>query len=99
MADNLIEIPVSIGDLLVPTSDQPARGGPTRVVPLVPIGNDQSAPCVWKSHEVTRGLDNSGNPIRVNECLLLISRNPVLTIRAEVEVDAWKNFPNSTVEW
>lgn len=71
----------------------------TRLVPHVPIGGGKFLPCLWKSHKITLSLDNNGLQNKVIECLLLVSRDPLLTLRAEVEVEAWQTFGNAPVEW
>jgi len=99
MANEIHEIPISPGSLFRADRGAPVRGGHSRFVPMVPVSQDVSLPCIWRSHAVTQGLDNSNRPIRVHECLLLISRDPIVTMRAEVEVDAWQNFGEALVEW
>jgi len=76
-----------------------SRSERNRLVPSVPVGGGKFLPCLWKSHRTTLSTDGSGNQIKVRECLLLVSRNPLLTLRAEVEVEAWKNFSTTPVEW
>ena len=40
-----------------------------------------------------------GSKVPAYECLLLISRNPLTTIRAEVAADSWQHFGQGIVEW
>lgn len=96
--DNIV-IPISPGELFQSDPVRAVQGGNTRMVPLVPIGNGRLLPCIWKSHEVTTGNDPHDQPIRVHQCLLLVSREPLLTLRAEVEVEAWKQFTTGPIEW
>lgn len=100
MPTDPIIIPVSTNSLFKPDPLRPVQGGNTRLVPLIPIGEGKEhLPCIWKSHDVKDGTDSSGQTIRVYECLLLVSRNPVLTLRAEVAVEAWQHFSLGPVEW
>jgi hypothetical protein len=99
MTDHVI-IPIASESLFEEDSHRTVYGGGTRMVPMVPAGTDGTLlPCIWKSHTVTQGRDNDEQPIPVHECLLLVSRDPILTIRAEVHVDAWKQFARGPVEW
>lgn len=99
--DRLVEIPISPGELFRADETRTVSGGNTRLVKMVPIGNDGKTrlPCVWRSHAVTGGIDANGNPIRINACLLLASKNPPLVLPAEVAVDAWQHFAEGPVEW
>ena len=100
MADQLVEIPLTVGDVLAPDPARPLRGGNLRLVPLVPVGGGKTLPCIWKSHDVVlEETRDDGGKHPANECLLLISRNPLLTLRAFAEVEAWKTFGEGVVEW
>lgn len=102
MAEETFDIPISRGNIFTADPEKPVQGGHSRFVPNVPVGDGERRmflPCIWKSHKVTQGQDASGAAIQVNECLLLISRDPVTTIRGEVAVDAWQHFGNILVEW
>jgi len=106
-SDRLVEIPIDVsGPLVKPDETRTVAGGGTRLVKLVPIGEQgkllfgtDRLPCIWRSHEVTQGADNNGQPIRVNKCLLLAGKDPPTVLPADVNVDAWKNFPTGPVEW
>lgn len=95
-----IEIPIVSGDVLAPDPHRPISGGDTRIVRMAPIGDNKHLPCIWKSTYVVDDLDANGRPLRGHECLLLISRNPLTTLRAIVDcrVD-WQSFPTAVVEW
>jgi hypothetical protein len=94
-----IVIPISAGSLLGHDPLPPAQGGDTRMVPMVPVGEGKLLPCIWKSHAIKNGIDHGGQSIRVHECLLLASRDPLLTLRAEVAVESWQHFGHGPVEW
>jgi len=98
-SDHDVVIPISTGSVIGSDPLQTVHGGGTRMVPMVPVGEGRLLPCIWRSHSVKEGVDNTGRPIRVHECLLLVGRDPLLTLRAEVDVDAWKQFGSGPVEW
>jgi len=102
MADEKIEIPIVRGNIFSVDPEKPVRGGHSRFVPNVPVGDGERQvflPCIWRSHKITQGETADGSKIQVNECLLLISRDPVTTIRGEVAIDAWQHFGNVLIEW
>lgn len=102
MANEKFDIPITGGDIFTEDPEKPVRGGHSRFVPNVPVGDGDKRiflPCIWKSHSVKHGQDASGSTITVNECLLLLSRDPITTIRGEVAVDAWQHFGNVLIEW
>lgn len=90
-----------VSDVLSPdkVGDGILSGGRTRMVPIVPVGNGQALPCVWKSHYMIDVELADGTKGRGYECLLLISRKPIMTIRAEVVAEAWNSFGQGPVEW
>ena len=95
-----IEIPIAGGPVFSPDERAPVRGGNLRVVPMVPVGNDGTRlPCIWKSHKTIQATLQDGSKVPACECLLLISRNPLTTIRAEVAADSWQHFERGIVEW
>lgn len=100
MANEHIEIPIDSGSIFKVNSQEPVRGGGSRFVPMVPVGNDGTAmPCLWRSHYVVQAVLSDGSKVPANECLLLVSRHPILTMRAEVAVDAWGSFGSALIEW
>jgi hypothetical protein len=100
MADEKIEIPVELGSIFKSDPSAPVRGGGSRFVPMIPVGNDGTAmPCLWKSHYVVQAELADGSKVPAHECLLLVSRKPILTMRAEVAVDAWQHFGTGLIEW
>jgi len=102
MANESLEIPISAGNVFTEDPKNHVHGGHSRFVPHVPVGDGPTLvylPCLWRSHKITPGKDASGSNIAVNECLLLISRDPITTIRGEVAVDAWQHFGTVLIEW
>jgi hypothetical protein len=101
MADDVVEIPISSGDLFRPDETNTVAGGGTRLVKMVPIDEDGHTrlPCIWRSRSAARGTDKHGSPIQVNACLLLASKSPPCVMAAEVAVDAWQHFQDGPVEW
>lgn len=99
MADKVI--PIEMGNTIFQRDEQrTVQGGGTRLVPLVPVSNDGSTmPCIWKSRYIIQAELADGNKVAAHECLLLVSRNPILTMRAEVAVDSWQHFGQGPVEW
>lgn len=99
MSDKIIDI--SVGDQIFGKDEsRTVSGGGTRLVPLVPLGSSgQLAPCIWKSHYTVQAVLADGSKVTANECLLLLGRNPLSTIRAEVAVDSWQHFQTGPVEW
>jgi len=98
MADHIIRI--SGNDVFRPKSDGPVKGGHSRVVPSVPIGDDGStAPCIWKSPKKMQITLQDGSKVPARECLLLISKSPPTVMRAEVAEAAWATFGECLVEW
>jgi hypothetical protein len=96
---NDITIPIS-GPVFSPVALQPVQGGNSRMVPMVPIGDrGERLPCMWKSHYIVQAELSDGSRVPANECLLLLSKNPITTIRAEVAVDAWQHFDTGIIEW
>ena len=81
--------------------DRAVSGGGTRYVPAIPVGNDGVImPCIWRSHYTVQAELSDGSHVPANECLLLVSRKPLLTMRAEIAVAAWSNFNDKIpVEW
>lgn len=98
MADHVISIS-GAGELFRPDETRTVAGGGTRLVKMIPINEDVKLPCIWRSHKVTKSTDRDGNVIQVNQCLLLVCKNPPAVMAAEVAVDAWHNFPSGPVEW
>jgi hypothetical protein len=100
-SDGLVEISVDAGELFRPDETRTVAGGGTRLVKMVPVDNigKTRLPCIWRSRVVTDGFDIGGGKIRVNACLLLVSKNPPTVLAAEVAVDAWQHFPEGPVEW
>lgn len=97
MADH-IEIPVNV-ELFTPEEIGCSRGGRTRLVPLVKTSVG-TFPVIWKSHEtVVADVNGDGHPIPAVECVLLVTRKPLVTMRAEVDVKAWEHLPQGPVEW
>lgn len=97
---NRIEIPISGGDVLSPDPHHSISGGDTRIVRMVPVGDNKHLPCIWKSKYLVNDLDANGQSLRGHECLLLLSRNPLTTLRAIVDYrDDWQSFPTTVVEW
>jgi hypothetical protein len=97
---SLVNVPVSTVDVLSP--DKVGEGistrGRARMVPLVPVGNGTVLPCIWKSHyQVDVDLPD-GTKGRGYEALLLVSRKPLMTLRAEVVAEAWDSFARGPVE-
>jgi hypothetical protein len=99
MSGEKIEIPVTAGNIFSEDPTRPVEGGHSRLVPAIPIGDGRVAPCLWKSHYTIQIEGPDGSKTTANECLLLIARNPLLTIRAEVASDAWPHFGRVTIEW
>jgi hypothetical protein len=69
------------------------------MVPVVktPVGPMQ---VIWRSHETTMAdVNGDGHPIPANECILLVSRNPLVTMRGEVDVKLWEHCELALVEW
>jgi len=98
MANESFDIPIAPGNIFSADPQKPVEGGHSRFVPNVPVGDGERQiclPCIWKSHKITKGRDAEA----VNECLLLISRDPITTLRAEVSVDSWQHFGRVLVEW
>jgi hypothetical protein len=81
--------------------DRTVSGGGTRFVPAIPVGNDGTImPCIWRSRYLIQATLSDGSHVPAYECLLLVSRNPILTMRAEIAVAAWPNFTEKVpVEW
>jgi len=103
MPSNLIEIEIPVGslaDVLKPQDTRPVGRGATRMVPNVPLGNNNFLPCIIQSKTVV-AVDCDGNalPDPSVECLLLVSRNPYTTLRAYIAVAALKQFDVVPVEW
>lgn len=101
MADHIIDIPVSVGDQIFAKDEKKTvSGGGTRLVPMVPIGDSgERLPCIWKSHYTVQAELSDGSKVPAHECLLLLGRNPLATIRAEVAVEAWQYFGTGPIEW
>ena len=95
-----IEIPQSGGEVFARDLKAPVRGGGTRIVPSVPVGDDGSTlPCIWKSTEVTQAEMSDGSKVPANECLLLVSKSPPTVMRGIVPLAAWQLFGECLVEW
>jgi hypothetical protein len=95
-----IEIPIAGGPVFSPNERAPVRGGNLRYVPMVPVGDDGTRlPCIWKSHVTIQATLSDGSKVPARECLLLITRNPITTIRAEVAESSWQHFGQGLVEW
>ena len=91
---------IARGELFEANDHETVRGGGTRLVPMVPVGEGKALPCIWKAHQSKPAdINNDGNLLPAFECLLLISRDPLQTIRAEVDVRAWAQFAHGPVEW
>lgn len=92
---------ISLGEkIFTPDERLTVSGGGTRLVPMVPVGNDGTTlPCIWKSHYTVQAELGDGSKVLANECLLLLNRNPIATIRAEVAVEAWQHFSTGPIEW
>jgi hypothetical protein len=100
MANEEIEIPVNTGSIFTIDKGRPVRGGGSRFVPMVPVGDKgDTLPCIWKSHYIIQAELADGSHVPANEALLLVSRNPILTMRAEVAVDSWQHFGQGLIEW
>jgi hypothetical protein len=101
MADDIILIPINpTGPVFQANENITVRGGHARYVPMVPVGDDGTRlACIWKSHEIVQATLADGSKVPAYECLLLISRNPLTTIRAEVAADSWQHFGQGIVEW
>jgi hypothetical protein len=91
---------VARGELFEQSDREAVRGGGSRLVPMVPVGEGKTLPCIWKSHHPKPcDINQDGHPLPAFECLLLISRDPLQTIRAEIDVRAWAQFSSGPVEW
>ncbi len=100
MADEKIEIPIELGSVFRESDRDPIHGGHSRFVPMVPVGNDGSCmPCIWKSHYTVLAQLSDGTKVPARECLLLVSRKPLLTMRAEIAESAFQHFGEVLVEW
>lgn len=100
MSTVLISASPDVSDVLSP--DKVGEGisdGRRRLVPLVPVGNGQVLPCIWKSHYLVDVDLTDGSRARGYECLLLVSRRPLMTIRAEVASEVWNSLGQGPVEW
>jgi hypothetical protein len=87
------------GDLFKPLADRPVQGGGSRLVPGVPTPHGVW-PCIWKSHQISEAvIREGGKPERVYECILLTSKNPPQTIRAQIEAEGFKTFQPVAIEW
>jgi hypothetical protein len=99
MSDDLV-VPIRPSEVFRPSRGSPVRGGHTRVVPAVPVGDDGStAPCIWRSPRQVQMTAADGSKTPACECLLLLSRDPPTVMRAEVALDAWQHFGECLVEW
>jgi len=99
MAEVVIPI-IARGELFQKNDHEAVRGGGSRMVPMVPVGEGKELPCIWKSHKAKPcDINRDGNLLLAYECLLLISREPLQTIRAEIDVRAWEQFGSGPVEW
>lgn len=98
--DRPLVIPISTGDVFHPDDVRPVAGGNTRMVKMVPVGGGNSLPCIIRSRDVVT-IDNEGHTLSApsNECLLLVSRSPYLTLRAYVQTSAWRSFTEQPLEW
>lgn len=95
MSDQVIQIPVSTSPVEAAHPGQ----GKTRLVPVIrtPVG---PMLCIWQSHKVIQAdVNNDGHPIPARECVLLVTREPLVTMRAEVDLKAWEHFDQAPVEW
>lgn len=95
------------GDVVVPVAAElftleevgHPRGGRTRLVPMVTTSVGRF-PVIWRSHKVIMAdVNGDGKPIPAVECVLLVTRQPLVTMRAEVDVRAWEHLPEGPVEW
>jgi hypothetical protein len=98
--DRPLIISISPGDVVRQDDVRPVTGGNSRMVKMVPVGNGNHLPCIIRSR-VAVTTDNDGRELSApsNECLLLVSRDPYLTLRAYVETSAWRSFPEQPLEW
>jgi len=100
MADESLEIPAKVGHIFREDQGSPVRGGHSRFVPLVPVGDKgDTMPCIWKSHYTIQAELSDGSKVPARECLLLVSRKPLLTMRAEISEDSFQHFGEVLVEW
>ena len=95
-----IVIPIiSSGELFKASDSGPVRGGGTRYVPLIRTPHGPW-PCIFKSHKIISEVVRDGcGPVPCHECILLVSRDPLQTIRAVIEVEGFKTFDMVPVEW
>ncbi len=97
---NPTEITVISAPVFKPDEQNAVQGGDRRFVPRVPVGDaGETMLCMWKSHYIVQAELSDGSHVPANECLLLVSRNPLVTIRAEIAVDAWQHFGSGIIEW
>ena len=95
-----LEIPAEVGNIFRESDRGPVRGGHSRFVPMVPVGDKGDAmPCIWKSHYTIQAELSDGSKVPARECLLLVSRKPLLTMRAEIAESSFVHFGEVLVEW
>ena len=95
-----IEIPAEVGKIFREDPGAPVRGGHSRFVPLVPMGDKgDSMPCIWRSHYTIQAELANGSRVPARECLLLVSRKPLLTMRAEIAETSFQRFGEVLIEW
>jgi len=100
MSDHPLVIPISTGGVFRPEDTCPTRGGNSRMVKMVPVGDGNRLPCLIRSREAYT-IDSDDLPLSAPsyECLLLVSRKPYLVMRAYVEVAAWPTLSEQPLEW
>jgi hypothetical protein len=97
VSDRIIELPRAV----YATPEEVGRPGQgkTRFVPVV-VTPSGPLLVIWRSHEtIMADVNGDGHPIAANECVVLVSRNPLVTMRAEVDVNLWNHCDQAVVEW
>jgi hypothetical protein len=101
MAERLVEIPIDVSSKPFSPGPDSVRGGGTRYVPHVDMGQPFGwCPIIWQSHETHMAVLRDGEPpVRAVDCVILLNRKPAQPMRAEIEQAGIQAFPKAPVEW
>lgn len=80
-----------------PNENDVPRTGERRFVKLIPMPGNYAAPAIWSGPIKPQEID--GKYVRARECVVLVSKDPIQTMKITIPVEFYDVLPDIPVEW
>lgn len=81
-----------------PNEGEIARRGSRRMVKLVPVPGMYAVPCIWAGPVKPAEID-PGKYVLSRECIILMSKDPLQSMKMTIPADFYEKLPEIPVEW